>query len=365
MFPAPVPSLTLAGCRARQQRLREELARRDLEGALLSDRRHLQYFCGYWHPAPYAAAALIRQEGPTLLSVPFPLSFDVAADELRTYPSNFLGTLQDDQAGKAVAALADQVSTVRHLGRDLSVPGRGEHTAREELLPFIHTLRRRKDADEVALIRRAIQATEAAYAFAREALRAGVDETDLFAGMLQAAAADCGEIIGEFGNDFQVGGLGGPPRRRAALAGEMAVFDLSVRVRGYYSDMCRSFVVGGAPSAAQTQAHARVMEVLAALAEQLQPGVSCRALFEQAHAQLDGYAGWAFMHHLGHGVGLNGHEGPRLNPHWDDVLEEGNIIAVEPGLYGPALRVGLRVEQMYLITPGGAEQLTSFPTDLA
>jgi Xaa-Pro aminopeptidase len=67
---------------------------------------------------------------------------------------------------------------------------------------------------------------------------------------------------------------------------------------------------------------------------------------------------------LGHGVGLAPHEGPHLNPYWDDTLAEGDFLAVEPGLYHDDLRVGLRLEQNFLVTASGVELLTDWPLDL-
>ena len=69
--------------------------------------------------------------------------------------------------------------------------------------------------------------------------------------------------------------------------------------------------------------------------------------------------------HLGHGIGLFPHEAPHLNPSWDDVLAEGEVIAVEPALYDPALRSGLRLENDYLVTATGLELLSPFPLALA
>jgi len=71
-----------------------------------------------------------------------------------------------------------------------------------------------------------------------------------------------------------------------------------------------------------------------------------------------------FPHHLGHGIGLDAHEVPRLNPEWDDTLQVGDVIAIEPALYATELRSGIRLEQNYLITESGAERLSVFPLDL-
>jgi Xaa-Pro aminopeptidase len=127
--------------------------------------------------------------------------------------------------------------------------------------------------------------------------------------------------------------------------------------------MCRSFIIG-TPSASQKRAHARVLEVIAHVERKIRPGVRCRDVYEAARGMLEGYEGWAFPHHLGHGIGMNQHEAPRLNPHWDDEFESGDVLTLEPGLYAPELRAGVRVEQVYSLAESGLTVLTSFPTSL-
>src|SRR5690606_30811030 len=107
-------------------------------------------------------------------------------------------------------------------------------------------------------------------------------------------------------------------------------------------------------------AHARVVEVMKFGETMLRPGQSCRAFFEAVKAELDGWKGYGFFHHAGHGIGLDAHEVPRLNPAWDDTLEEGDVVAFEPGLYGESLRAGIRLENNYLITGEGFRQLSHF-----
>jgi Xaa-Pro dipeptidase len=69
-------------------------------------------------------------------------------------------------------------------------------------------------------------------------------------------------------------------------------------------------------------------------------------------------------HHLGHGVGLNPHEFPHLNPEWNDTLMEGEVFTAEPGLYGEELGGGIRLENQYLVTGTGVEKLTDFALEL-
>jgi Xaa-Pro aminopeptidase len=358
--------LTTDGCRARQRTVREHLVRNQFDAALICDRRHVHYLTGYWCPAVFASAALLERDGPTTLVTPHPLEVEPAADVTLHYPAQRRATLIDDQLGAAVEVISGSLRRCGRVGVDGPVlPWAHPSAAWADLRPALLAMRRRKDADEVALLRRAIVATEAAYAYASEALRPGVTEVELFAGMLAAATASAGEVLGEFGNDFQVGSPGGPPRRRPAQAGEVAVFDLSVTLRGYRSDMCRSFVVGRQPTAEQADARERILAVLRHVERTARPGVSCRQLYADAVGQLEGYRGWSFPHHLGHGIGLSAHEAPRLNPEWDDTFQVGDVFTAEPGLYGPVLRAGLRIEEIYHLTATGLKKLTTFPTELA
>jgi Xaa-Pro dipeptidase len=93
-------------------------------------------------------------------------------------------------------------------------------------------------------------------------------------------------------------------------------------------------------------------------------GSSCRQLYEDVRQQLDGKHGWQFFHHLGHGIGLSPHEAPRLNPHWNDFLEIGDVFTAEPGLYGESLRAGVRIEHNFWLSPDGLRRLSNYPASL-
>jgi Xaa-Pro aminopeptidase len=230
--------------------------------------------------------------------------------------------------------------------------------------PIFLELRRAKDEDEIALIRAAIHSCEAAYAHAASIVRPGVREIDVFAEMQAAAVKELGEPIGELGNDFQAGSPGGPPRSRAIEAGELMPLDVSVSVRGYRCDLCRTVAVGGEPTPDQCEAVKLVEDALEYVEQNAHIGSSCRQLYEDVRKQLDGQHGWRFFHHLGHGIGLSPHEAPRLNPHWDDFLAVGDVFTVEPGLYDESLRAGVRIEHNYWMTPNGLHRLSSYPTSL-
>lgn len=364
MSAVSITGLTLEGCRDRQHILREYLRSLKIEAALIVDPRHVYSLTGFWSRRIYAPMCLIERDGPTTLAVPFRGDVELAAEEVVPYEAAKFCTLADDQPRAALAVLAEKLTKFDRLGCDGGLrPGLLDKSDVIDLYPTLLAVRRCKDDDEVAFLRQIIAVTEAAYARARRDLRPGVTEVELWAGMQHAIAEAAGEMLGEFGNDFQIGSTGSAPRRRAAEAGEAAILDLSVVLRGYHSDMCRTFVVGQA-SEPQRAAHARIMEVFDMVEKTARAGTECRKLDEAARTLLDGYRGWSFGHHLGHGVGMNGHEAPRINPESSDRLQVGDVFTIEPGLYGADLKAGLRIEQMYHVTERGLDRLTTFGVEL-
>ena len=350
-------SLDLNACRARRERLRGRLREQGLDTALIMDRRLVHYFTGYWHFSANTMTAVVApMEGEvTLISPGTPAG--TAADRCVAYQANRLATLVDDQAGALLAVARPLLAGT--VGCDWPLP---ETT---DIKSILYAMRRTKDADEVAMLQRAIACADAAYAKARELLQPGVNEVHLYAQLLAAASEEAGEPIGEFGNDFQSGTGGGLPRPRAIEEGEMAIYDLTAIYRGYCCDLCRSFAVGGKPSPAQREAFRLIGDAFAHVEATVKPGKSCRELYHEVHAMLDGQHGWRFTHHLGHGIGLNPHEAPRLNPNWDDVFQPGDTFTAEPGLYGDDLRGGIRIEQNYLVTENGLRRLSHFPIEIA
>ncbi|MCA9247699.1 MAG: aminopeptidase P family protein [Planctomycetales bacterium] len=365
--------LDLDACRLRQQRLIQVLQDHGLEQAVITTSTTIHWLTGGYFGTVATPAAMLRADGHLTLVAPAregkPLPDGLAADEVIPYFWKLHSTMRDDQRAAssraliaAVAANAEaagvEFSTFpQHLRDHLSGP-------LTDLDTVIFSLRRRKDADEMRLLRRAIEINDAMYTHAREALHAGTNELELYGRMQAVATRELGEPLTYFGQDFQCNSRGGPPRNRQAQCGELYIFDLGVGVRGYYSDNARTFAVGRDPSDAQLQAWGRIVQVLEMVEERVRPGVSAKAVFEEAQQMLDDAQPFVFDHHLGHGVGLAPHEGPHLNPNWDDTFAVGDFFTAEPGLYHEDLRTGIRLEQNYLVTDDGVERLTHFPLDL-
>jgi Xaa-Pro aminopeptidase len=362
-----IPSLDPTLCLARRDRVRAYLAANELDGAVFFDRHYIHGLTGYWHGQPLTPVALlVKGEGSSVLVTHDEAALAPAAGEIAIYTTNDFCTLRPNLSAEVMGVLNPFLKGLSRIGTEQQVPAALiEGPVCRDISRDYQYLRRRKDADEVAALVHTIQCADKAYAEAKQLLEPGIEEVEIMAVMLEAATYATGEFLSGWGQDFQAGSAGGFARpRRAVEAGELIPLDIGVGVRGYRSDLCRTFAVDGSPTEEQAAAHARVVEVMKFGESLMKPGQSCRAMFEAVKGELDGWQGYSFFHHAGHGIGLDAHEVPRINPAWDDVFEEGDVIAFEPGLYGGRLRAGIRLENNYLITADGFSQLSHFPLDL-
>lgn len=363
-FPKLDPTL----CRGRQDRLRSYLASHDLDGAVFFDRHYIHGLTGYWHGQPLTPVALLVKTGGGAVLATHDAEPDApAADEVAVYVPNDFCTLRPNLCGEVAGALNPFLQGLKAVGTEQQVPAALiEGPACRDISHDFQYLRRRKDADEVAALEYTIRIADLAYAEAKAMLEPGVGEVTVMATMLRVATEAAGEFLSGWGQDFQSGAAGGFARPgRSVEAGELMPLDIGVGVRGYRCDLCRTFAVDGSPTDEQAAAYARIVETMRLGESFLKPGQSCRAMYEVVKAELEGWNGYSFFHHAGHGIGLDAHEVPRINSAWDDTFEEGDVVAFEPGLYGEALRAGIRLENNYLITADGCRQLSHFPLDLA
>ncbi|HIL71563.1 MAG TPA: aminopeptidase P family protein [Verrucomicrobia bacterium] len=359
------PSLEADYCRSRQESFRGLLRDLKLDAAVLTHRHYVYWVTGYWHvPTLTPTAVFIPIEGPVVLVAHGDVAAK-AADEIISYCPHKLCTLVENMDAVATSELRPYLQGLSRIGTDgIARPWLNDSTTWIDITTEYQFIRRKKYPDEVKALRHAVIAAEASYTKVREILKPGVCEMEMFASMQAASTLAAGEALSGWGNDFQIGTAGGAPRSREAEAGELAIFDVGVGVRGYRSDVCRTFAVNGLPDERQQEAHRRIVTALEKVESSLRPGLRCKDLFETMHAYLDGWKGYSFFHHLGHGIGLDGHEVPRLNPHWNDILEVGDVVAVEPALYGESLRGGIRLEQDFLVTESTVDRLSNFPLDL-
>jgi Xaa-Pro aminopeptidase len=146
-------------------------------------------------------------------------------------------------------------------------------------------------------------------------------------------------------------------------AGELIVIDMGARIDGYCSDGTRTWATGELPDDAR-ETYELVRRAQAESLAVIRAGVSGAEADRVSRDPItDAGQGDLYGHGLGHGVGLEVHEAPRLGKTSEDVLSEGDVVTVEPGIYVPG-RFGVRIEDLVVVEAGGAQNLSSTPKEL-
>ena len=363
--------LTATGCRERQQRLCEVLREKELDAALISRRDHVYYFTGFQHNRFNAAAALIAADGRTTLvgtGIGEGYGVDEYVDDVDEYTGDFMATMHSRHFEEVAEHLGKHLPQSQRLGADL---GGGISCVAalagpdvSDVTRDVYRLRKKKQQDELAALKDAITITEVMYDTAKEVVKPGAEEVEVLSHLRAAITRAAGEDLEFIGNDFRANDLGGLARRRRMGAGELYILDAGCCLHGYYADNCRTIAVDRSPSEEQMKVWERIDGVFPVVEAAVSPGVKAVDVFAIADQQFSGDGFEGMIHHLGHGVGMAPHETPELNPHYEAVFEVGDVFTMEPGLYAPQLKAGIRLEENYHLTADGLQKLTSYPRDL-
>lgn len=226
---------------------------------------------------------------------------------------------------------------------------------------LVAKLREVKDEDEIALMQRAADLGCALFDDVLQHIVPGATEVSV-ALELEYAARQAGAEAMSFETIVASGRRSALPHGRATTQKlprrGFVTLDFGVVLDGYCSDMTRTVHLGRG-SGRERDVYHSVLEAQAAALAAVAPGVTCGAVDEAARSVLTkAKLGKWFSHSTGHGVGLEIHEGPRVATQIEQVLEAGMVITVEPGVYLPD-EFGVRIEDMVLVTEGGAEVLTA------
>lgn len=236
--------------------------------------------------------------------------------------------------------------------------------ARPTLVPApaaIEALRAVKELDEIGALTRAVLLGDAAFTHAAAAARPGMTEREL-AWEVQRYAMEHGADDLSFPTIIAGGPWGALPHaypRDVPLeAGQGVVMDLGVVVDGYCSDLTRTIFLG-----APDEQFKRIYDVVLTAQEMAEERIEAGMTGEQAHqiaATVIAEAGYGehFGHGLGHGVGLDIHEAPRLGPRSQDVLQDGHVVTVEPGIYIAGWG-GIRIEDQCVMEGGRLRRLST------
>jgi len=231
----------------------------------------------------------------------------------------------------------------------------------------VESMRAVKDDSEIAAIRHAVAIAERAFTVFRALLRPDDREKDLH-DALEHYIRRAGGKRSSFPPIVAVGDRAAlphaPPSSKMVCDGELLLVDWGASGTFYKSDLTRVLAVQGI-SPRLEEVYGVVLRAQTAAIRAVRPGAKAKDVDAEARAVIAA-AGFGdfFGHGLGHGVGIEIHEAPSLRPTSDAVLQAGNVITIEPGIYLPGWG-GVRIEDDVFVTPDGCEVLTHVPKELA
>ena len=353
--------MTEATLTARADGLLDLLAERELDCLLVTNLVNVRYLTGF--TGTNGACVVSRDERLFITDFRYveQAESQVRGFELVKGERELLGDMAQRLSGRAGFDDA-HVSVRSHRKLSEAV---GEGTELVEAAGLVERLRRVKDAEEVVAITAATELADGVYELLREDGIAGRTERELARRLEQELRERGAEPA------FPTIVASGPqgalphavPRDTEIEPGSLVIVDMGAQLDGYCSDCTRTFAAGE-PDGRAGEVYELVRSAQEAALGAVRAGAGC--------AEVDGVAselieaagqGERFGHGLGHGVGLEVHEGPRLAKTAEGKLEAGNVVTVEPGVYLPG-ELGVRIEDLVVVTDDGADVLTSFPKEL-
>jgi len=347
--------------RGRGDRLERLLVEAELDRYLVTDLTNVRYLTGFTG----TNGACVCGPGVRLFLTDFRYTERAAAEvegwETLTIGNDWLKGVAERLRGRA--GFEDDQVSVRLLGKLEEKLAEG--TEMVAASGKVAELRRVKDDEELASIAEASKLADEVWGWTLERGLAGRREREV----ARAAEARIRELGGD--PSFPAIVAAGPngalphaePGEREIGRGELVVFDMGAKLDGYCSDGTRTFATGE-PGEEARAVYEVVRRAQAAALEAIGAGVKGEDV-DSAARRLIGDAGYGehFGHALGHGVGLEVHEGPRLAQRSDDVLAVGEVVTVEPGVYLPG-SLGVRIEDLVLVTEDGLRNLSSLSKEL-
>jgi len=347
--------------RGRGDRLEAKLAERELDRMLVTDLTNVRYLTGFTG----TNGACICGPGVRYFLTDFRYTeraeTEVEGWEAVTITGDWLKGIAERLEGRV--GFEDDQMSVRLLGKLKEKLAEG--TEMVAAGGRVEELRRVKDDEELAKIAEASKLADEAWRWTLEQGLVDRRERDV----ARATEARIRELGGDpsFPAIVAAGTNGALPHaepgEREIGRGELVVFDMGAKVDGYCSDGTRTFATGE-PDPEARAVYEVVREAQQAALDAIRAGVKGEDVDSAARKVIDDAGhGEHFGHALGHGVGLEVHEGPRLSQRSDDILAPGEVVTVEPGVYLPG-KLGVRIEDLVVVTADGLRNLSSLSKEL-
>ncbi len=359
--------MTAQASGARLARLRDALARADLDAILISSLSNTRYLTGF--SGSNALCVITAKDALLLTDFRYATQVDeevAAGITVRIEPSSLWAGLW---ATLPTLTGAERIGfeSAHVLHRDFQrLLEQGKRWQWRPSSDMVESLREQKDPDEVRRIQQAVMMAESALGATLPLIAPGITETQL-AGLLERELRAAGSEGYPFTSIIASGARSALPHARASSrvlqAGDLVLIDFGAVFEGYCSDITRTVVLGRA-SSMQREVYEVVLEANQRASGALRVGLTGMAadLVARDYIHARGF-GESFGHSLGHGIGLDVHEGPRLAKTVEAPLRSGAVVTIEPGIYRPGWG-GVRIEDDVLVTESGPQVLTSFQRDL-
>jgi Xaa-Pro aminopeptidase len=330
------------------------------DGYLICNNSNLFYFLGF----SGASALLVPENGESTIYV-YGVNYEQAraaskgfAVELVKRGEDLMSKIVQRANERGVKKLAFDTLGIESW-HNLTKLTKGKITVK--IKPdLVFKLRAVKDETEIELIRKACELTSEGMKTAYEVLSLGMRECEV-AAEIEYAMRKRGSYGTSFDTAVSSGASSAFPHGgcsdRKICTGDLVVIDFGAIYKSYCSDMTRT-LVAGKPSEKQLKLHEIVRKAQEMACAAIKPNAKTSDVDAVARRVIEqeGYGAY-FVHGLGHGVGLDIHEPPILNPASNERLQAGNVITNEPGIYIPSYG-GVRIEDTILVTKKGAEKLT-------
>lgn len=351
---------------ARRDRLRARLRERDVAALLVTSAVHVRYLAGF---TGTNGQLLVGPDHDLLITdARYEGRAEVEAPDLdRVLDRDWIGAALRAATDTGLDRVGFEAAHVDYrTGTELVRRLRDAGVAAPATTNAVEALRAVKDDSEIDLLGRACDITGRALDAVVEQVRPGWTERDV-AGLLERRMLE----LGADGIAFPSIVAGGPnsavPHHqagsRAVETGDLLKLDFGAVVQGYHADMTRTLAVGD-PGPRLRGVHDLVRVAQQAAVDAVTPGVAATAVDRAARGVIEtGGHGERFVHGTGHGVGLEIHEAPWVNPDSSDTLAANAVATVEPGVYLPGVG-GVRIEDTVAVTPRGAVRLTTPPREL-
>jgi Xaa-Pro dipeptidase len=340
--------------------------KKGFDGFAVFNWANLLYLAGF----PSAVSLLIPREGESTIYV-YGVNYEQAKAEGKDFrvelvkrDENLMAKLAENAKDCKIKKLAVDALSIEGW-HALAKEARGKTTLKVKD-NLIWALRKVKDSEEIALMRKAGELTSEGMKTACEILAPGMKEYEVAAEIEYAMRKR-----GSYGTAFETAVASGLRSAfphggccdREIREGDLVVVDVGATYKFYRSDMTRT-LVAGIPSEKQKKLYKIVKTAHETVFEVMKPNVKAKNVDAVARKILEdaGY-GEYFVHGLGHGVGLEIHEPPTLNPCSKETLAAGNVVTDEPGIYLVGYG-GIRIEDTVLVRKNGAEKLTDGPYSL-